>query len=84
EAALLRRIDHPLITKFYDCFIEDLRGYLVIEYSKGLTLKDLVLKNGLPSETLVKSISMQLCEALGYLHSLEPSIVHGDVAPDNV
>jgi tRNA A-37 threonylcarbamoyl transferase component Bud32 len=84
EAALLRRINHPLITRFYDCFIEDLRGYLVIEYSPGLTLKDLVLKNGLPSESLVKNISIQLCDALGYLHSLTPPIIHGDVAPDNV
>jgi hypothetical protein len=84
EAALLRRIDHPLITHFYDCFIEDLRGYLVIEYSPGLNLKDLVLKNGLPAESLVKNISMQLCDALGYLHSLTPPIIHGDVAPDNV
>ena len=47
EASLLRRIDHPFITRFFDCFIEDLRGYLVIEYSPGLTLKDLVLKKGL-------------------------------------
>jgi hypothetical protein len=84
EAALLRRIDHPLITRFFDCFIEDLRGYLVIEYSEGSTLKDLVLKEGLPSESLIKSVSMQLCDALGYLHSLTPPIIHGDVSPDNV
>jgi hypothetical protein len=84
EASLLRRIEHPLITRFYDCFIEDLRGYLVIEYSEGLTLKDMILKNGLPSESLVKSISKQLCDALCYLHSLTPPIIHGDVAPDNV
>ena len=84
EAALLRRIDHPLITRFFDCFIEDLRGYLVIEYSEGCTLKEVVLRDGLPSESLVKSVSMQLCDALGYLHSLTPPIIHGDVAPDNV
>ena len=84
EAALLRRIDHPLITRIFDCFIEDLRGYLVIEYSEGRTLKDLVLNEGLPSESLVKSVSMQLCDALGYLHSLTPPIIHGDVSPDNV
>lgn len=84
EAALLRRIDHPLIIRFYDCFIEDLRGYLVVEYSEGTTLKDLVMQSGPPSESLVRSVSMQLCDALAYLHSLTPPIIHGDVSPDNV
>jgi len=51
EAAILRRLDHPQIVKLLDGFIEDYRGYLVLEYVQGETLKSLVDRLGPQPET---------------------------------
>ncbi len=84
EVTILRRITHPRIVRLYDFFIEDMRGYLVIEYIDGQTLRQLVSQKGLMPERTVAKIGASLCEALSYLHSLSPPIIHGDVTPDNV
>ncbi|MDZ4835273.1 MAG: serine/threonine-protein kinase [Candidatus Melainabacteria bacterium] len=84
EVTILRRIDHPRIIRLYDFFIEDMRGYLVIEYVDGLTFRQFVEKNGLPTESSVAEMAISLCKTISYLHQLSPSIIHGDVTPDNI
>jgi len=84
EVTILRRIDHPLIIRLYDFFVEDMRGYLVLEYIDGLTLRQLVVQSGLLEDAAVARIGVSLCEALSYLHALSPPVIHGDVTPDNV
>ena len=84
EVAILRRISHPKIIRLYDFFIEDMRGYLVIEFIDGQTLRQIVLQNGPMPEHRVAVIGVSLCEALSYLHELSPPIIHGDVTPDNI
>lgn len=84
EVTILRRIEHPLIIRLFDFFIEDMRGYLVIEYVDGVSLRQLVERGELPTEPSVVKIGLALCEALIYLHGLKPPIIHGDVTPDNV
>lgn len=84
EVTILRRISHPGIVSLYDFFIEDMRGYLVIEFVDGLTLRQLVAESGPLEEAKTAKIGVALCGALSYLHKLSPPIVHGDVTPDNV
>lgn len=84
EVAILRRIRHPKIVRLYDFFIEDMRGYLVIEFIDGVTLRQLVDKYGPLAEKRVAEVTVSLCEALSYLHELDPPIIHGDVTPDNI
>lgn len=84
EVAILRRINHPMIVRLYDFFIEDMRGYLAIEFIDGLTLRQLVTESGVLSEQDVVKIGISLCKSLSYLHELSPPIIHGDVTPDNV
>ncbi len=84
EVAILRRINHPLIVRLYDFFVEDMRGYFAIEYIDGVTLRQLVAKFGPLAEARVANIAISLCDALSYLHELSPPIIHGDVTPDNV
>ena len=84
EAAILRRIDNPLIVKIYDFFMEDMRGYLAIDYVDGITLRQLVLQSGPRQDKEVVRLAILVCEALSYLHGLSPPIIHGDVTPDNI
>lgn len=84
EAELLSKIDHPQIVSLLDCFVEDHRGYLVLEYISGVSLRELVKKNGAQSEKDVVNWSMQVCDVLNYLHNLIPPIIHRDLTPDNL
>lgn len=84
EAAILRKIDHPNIVKLTDSFVEDHRGYLVMEYVHGLSLKEIVAQQGPQQEALVMDIARQLCDVLSYLHAQDPVIIHRDLTPDNL
>lgn len=84
EVAILRRISHPRIVRLYDFFIEDMRGYFAIEFIDGVTLRQLVEDSGPLDDALAAKIAISICEALTYLHELNPAIIHGDVTPDNV
>jgi serine/threonine-protein kinase len=68
----------------YDFFIEDMRGYLAIEFIDGVTLRQLVAQSGPRPDGEVVKLGAALCDALSYLHDLCPPIIHGDVTPDNV
>ncbi len=84
EAELLRKIDHPNIVGIKDSFVEDHRGYLVLEYVEGKTLKELVQQEGPQRESFVIEIAMQVCDLMQYLHSMNPPVIHRDLTPDNL
>lgn len=84
EVAIMRRINSPLIIHLFDFFMEDARGYLVLEYIDGTNLRQLVDKEGPLDDKKTAKIGIMLCDALTYLHALDPAVVHGDVTPDNV
>lgn len=84
EATILEKIDHEQIVRLYGHFVEDYRGYLVMEHVEGTSLKDLVGREGKQPEAFVIEIASQVCDILTYLHELSPSIVHRDLTPDNL
>lgn len=84
EAAILRKLDNPRIVRLNDFFVEDHRGYLVLEKIDGESLEQLVSREGALSEARVRELALQMCEILGYLHSLEPAVIHRDFTPDNL
>ncbi len=84
EAKILKKINHPNIVKLLDYFTQDHRAYLVLEYIDGITLKDLVLKDGPLPDKRVEEIALKLCNTLNYLHSQDPPIIHRDLTPDNI
>ncbi|MDZ4836511.1 MAG: serine/threonine-protein kinase [Candidatus Melainabacteria bacterium] len=84
EVQMLKKLDHDRIVKLKDFFIEDHRGYLVLELIDGDSLRTLVNRNGAMSEAEVVSLMEQMCDMLEYLHSLSPPVVHRDFTPDNL
>lgn len=84
EAQLLARIDHPSIASVYDYFVEDQRHYLVLEYIEGRNLRTFVNEFGAQNEKTVSVWADEIAEAMFYLHSLTPPIVHRDLTPDNM
>lgn len=84
EARILRQLDHNQIVKLIDFFVEDHRGYLVLEHIDGSSLREIVLASGSLPESDVRRLALQMCKMLGYLHSLTPPVVHRDFTPDNL
>jgi tRNA A-37 threonylcarbamoyl transferase component Bud32 len=84
EAKILKQLDHPQVVKLIDFFVEDHRGYLVLEHIDGGSLRQRVDKEGKAPENAVVQLALQMCEILSYLHGLTPPVVHRDFTPDNL
>jgi tRNA A-37 threonylcarbamoyl transferase component Bud32 len=84
EATLLKKLNHPQVVKFYDFFIEDHRGYIVLEHIKGENLREVVEHSGPMPEVKVVPLAKDMCNVLIYLHTQEQPLVHRDFTPDNL
>ncbi len=85
EARLLRGLDHPNIPHIADFFEENGRACLVMEFIWGESLeKRLNATNAPLLESDVLKWSVQLCDALHYLHTRQPPIIFRDMKPSNV
>jgi serine/threonine-protein kinase len=84
EAAMLRRLDNSRVVRLIDFFIEDHRGYLVLECIDGYSLRRIIHETGCMKEPQVRELAAQMCETLSYLHGLTPPVVHRDFTPDNL
>jgi eukaryotic-like serine/threonine-protein kinase len=88
EATVLARLDHTNLPKVSDFFSVGPRDYLVMDYIPGKDLRGMMLDakqndTFLPEESVLGWAS-QLAEALSYLHSQVPPLVHRDVKPSNL
>ncbi len=85
KAKLLTGIKHESLLDVYDFFSEIDRHYLVTEFIDGNTLGDLVEKKKSPFPVAnVLHWADSLLDALNYLHTLNPPIIHHEVKPQNV
>jgi serine/threonine-protein kinase len=84
EARVLKSLQHPGIPKYYDFFVENTRKYLAMELIHGQNLEQLIYQKGPLNITKAIEWSIQVCDILTYLHSLESPLVHRDVKPANL
>lgn len=82
EARILRDLESDHIVKLLDYFVEDHRGYLVLEWVDGKSLRQLIEDRGAMNEAQVKDLAAQMCSMLHYLHGR--GIIHRDFTPDNL
>ncbi|MBX7054650.1 MAG: protein kinase [Pyrinomonadaceae bacterium] len=85
EAKILARLRHPVLPKVSDHFTENGDQFLVMEHISGDDLsKRLELANKAFPVSWVMFWADQLLDALSYLHSHEPPIIHRDIKPQNL
>lgn len=84
EADILKNLKHPYLPRVYDFIETDDGVYTVMDYIKGENLDEAVKKHGKYSQKQVKKWAEQLGEALDYLHSQQPPIIHSDIKPANI
>jgi serine/threonine protein kinase len=85
EARLLAGLRHVALPKVIDHFADNNGQFLVMEYIPGDDLHDLLQESGGPAPIdEVLQWADQLLDALEYLHSQDPPIVHRDIKPQNL
>jgi serine/threonine protein kinase len=85
EAVILANLRHPNLPRVTDHFVIDGQGqYLVMDFIEGQDLRERIDTQGLLSDVDAVILGTAVCEALTYLHSRQPQVVHRDIKPGNV
>ncbi|HEX3777832.1 MAG TPA: serine/threonine-protein kinase [Polyangiaceae bacterium] len=84
EARVLSTLSHPNLPVYIEHFEEDGALYLVMEKIEGETLASLRKRRAQLSQDDIARFLADAENALGYLHSRVPPIIHRDIKPGNV
>ena len=85
EARLLARLHHQALPRVSDHFTENEGAFLVMQYIPGEDLFEMQGRrgSGFPQADVLQWAD-QLCDALDYLHTQDPQIIHRDIKPQNL
>lgn len=88
EARILQKLSHARIPTYIDYFSleseSDTQFLLVQEYIDGKTLEQMVEEGWRGNEKEILAIFWQLIMILGFLHTLQPPVIHRDINPKNI
>jgi len=85
EARLLARLHHQALPRVSDHFNEGDGQFLVMQFIAGEDLFEMLNARKAPfPEDEVARWGDQLCDALDYLHTQDPQIIHRDIKPQNL
>mgnify|MGYP003681880752 CR=1 FL=1 len=82
EATASTALSHPNIVDIYDVGEDNGKHYIVMEYVRGLTLKELITKRGALMIDEAVYFAKQLTAALACAHN--KGLIHRDIKPQNV
>lgn len=82
EAKAAARLSHPHVVGVLDQGNDGRTAYLVMEYIKGHTLRDLIIEKGALPPRLALALIDPVVEGLGAAHAA--GFIHRDVKPENV
>jgi eukaryotic-like serine/threonine-protein kinase len=85
EAVTLASLRHPALPRVADYFAFPKQGqYLVMDYIEGEDLRQRIERaERLPDRDVVL-IGESVCDALTYLHTRVPPVIHRDIKPGNI
>src|SRR5437588_480322 len=85
EARLLARMHHQALPRVSDHFNEGDGQFLVMQFIAGEDLFAMLSARNAPfPQDEVARWGDQLCDALDYLHTQDPQIIHRDIKPQNL
>ena len=85
EATILAKLRNGNLPSVRDYFFIKGQGqYLVMDYIPGEDLRQRIQRIGLLPEMDVALMGIEICNALSYLHTLSPPIIHRDIKPGNI
>lgn len=85
EARLLARMHHPALPRVSDHFGEGDGQFLIMQYIPGDDLAAMLAERRGPFPGDQVSVwADQLLDALDYLHTQDPQIIHRDIKPQNL
>ena len=85
EAVILANLRHPNLPRVTDHFVIGDQGqYLVMDYIEGEDLRQRMERQGNINEDEAILLGAAICDALMYLHTRKPPILHRDIKPGNV
>ena len=82
EASAASRLSHPNVVDIYDVGEYEGMHYIVMEFIRGRTLKELIAQRGALDVDEAIGIMKQLVSAINHAH--ENNIIHRDIKPQNV
>lgn len=84
--SLVRLAPHPSLPRVREAFLEGDQYVMAMDWVEGTDLGRLVRDQGTPGLPLssVLAYLAEVADALSFLHTQSPSIVHGDVKPANM
>jgi eukaryotic-like serine/threonine-protein kinase len=82
EASAAASLSDINIVNIYDIGSDKNINYIVMEYIKGKTLKEVIKENGLIRQDKAMRIAVQIGKALDCAHS--HGIIHRDIKPQNI
>ncbi|CAG9335834.1 unnamed protein product [Blepharisma stoltei] len=78
----MRKLNHPNITHLHQVFESDTHIYMILDYAKGGSLYEKIIKKQTLPETSVLKFCRELLKVLKYLNSKK--IVHRDIKLENI
>ncbi len=85
EATILASLRHPNLPRVTDHFVIEGEGqYLVMDFIQGVDLRERLESEGAIPEEECLPWFLEISDALAYLHSRTPPILHRDIKPGNL
>ncbi len=88
EAKVLGQLHHPNLPAFQEAFDERNHYFVVLSYIEGSDLTDRIRiarqRNEIIPFPQIIGWVLSVCDAVQFLHSQQPVVIHRDIKPDNI